>query len=244
MTPEDKERLEMLRDGPNATLRYIKDYYGLDWPLSKNSQAAFYSYQRTPNNRSKSLKGRISRYEIEGFMALNDLFPKKWAAARMGMAAESLDAVLDNIGKIGMLRSRYEIGTEFIAESLQDDLVRHLSGIRFLVFSDHTDFCQSLHADIRKILRVKVTPLFCSTSDRLQEYPRRFAAHFDCITLQPLSTNHSLWLNFHKPLNLPPDRCSKLFYAENMDSLKPDLLSPGEGDSKNLLKYCQSRVSA
>ncbi len=82
---------------------------------------------------------------------------------------------------------------------------------------------------------MEVERLFCATSDRLQEYPRRFAAHFDCLTLELLSTKHSVWLDFRKPLNLPPDRCSKLVYLENRDMLKP--FSAGTGEPDNLSEY-------
>jgi len=30
-----------------------------------------------------------------------------------------------------------------------------------------------------------------------------------------------MWLDFQKPLSLGPDRCSKLFYAENHHALRP-----------------------
>lgn len=244
MTAKDKKRLAMLRGGPDANLEYLKDYYGLDWPLSDANADVFDAFLRPSHSRQKHRKGMVSRIDIEGFMALNDLLPRKWAAAQMGMTTESLGEILKKIDTIGMLRSRYEVGNEFVADSLRDDLVRHLPGIRFLVFSNHTDFCRRLHAEASKTLKVQIEPLFCATSDFLQEDPRRFAAHFDCITLQPLSTYHSLWLNFHKPLNLPPDRCSKLYYAKNKGTLSPFLLNQGAGDSKNLLKYRQSRVSA
>ncbi len=36
-----------------------------------------------------------------------------------------------------------------------------------------------------------------------------------------MSLKHQVWLDFRKPFNLRPDRCSKLFYAENRDILWP-----------------------
>ncbi len=244
MTAKEMKRLAMLRDGPNVNLEYLKDYYGLPWPLSREGATAFNSFARASHSHGKPGEDAISRISIESFMTLNDLLPRKWAAAQMGMTTESLAAVLARINTVGMLNSQYEVGGEFIADSLPDGLVRHLPGVRFRVFSDHTDFCRRLHDDIRKTLDVKVEPLFCATSEGLHEDPLRFAAHFDCITLRPLSTYHSLWLNFRKPLNLPPDRCSKQFYAKNRKKLLPVLLNKGEGDSKSLLKYRQSRASA
>ena len=40
---------------------------------------------------------------------------------------------------------------------------------------------------------------------------------------------------FIKPLNLPPDRCSKLVYVENREVLKP--FSAGTGEPENLSEY-------
>jgi hypothetical protein len=45
--------------------------------------------------------------------------------------------------------------------------------------------------------------------------------HLDCLTVEPVSATHQMWLDFRKPLNLPPDRCSKLLYVENRDLLRP-----------------------
>jgi hypothetical protein len=33
MTPEQTERFEMLRSGPCVPLDYVRDYYGVGWPL-------------------------------------------------------------------------------------------------------------------------------------------------------------------------------------------------------------------
>ena len=244
MTAKEIKRFEMLRNGPNANLDYIKTYYGLSWPLSRANAGAFDAFLRTSRRGRKPQGKLISRIDIEGFMVLNDLSPMKWAAARMGMSGGSLEEVLKKIDSIGMLPSRYEVGDGFIADSLQNDLVRHLPGIRFRVFNDNTDFCRRLHAELQKTLSVTVEPLICATSSALGEAPVRFAYDFDCITLKPLSLYHALWLNFHKPLNLPPDRCSKQYFAKNKGMLSPFLLNPGEGSAETLQEYRRSKVSA
>ncbi len=135
----------------------------------------------------------------------------------------------------GMQASRYWLGTEFVAKSLSEDLTRHVPGLRFRTFSDHNAFCERLHGELQNAIGLQVEPLFCATSDRLQEYPRWFAAHFDCLTLEPLSTKHSAWLDFRKPLYLPPDRCSKLVYVENRRVLSD--FSAGTGEPDNLTEY-------
>ena len=128
---------------------------------------------------------------------------------------------------------RYNVYLGFISESLPDDLIRNLGSLRFRTFSDHNSFCERLHAEIDKSLELKVDPLFCTTSDRLEDYPKQFAINFDCITLEPVSGKHQMWLNFGKPLYLAPDRCSKLLYAENyeiLSSCRSCRLEPGNLD--------------
>lgn len=163
-------------------------------------------------------------------------------AARLGMTPPSLNQLLPGLEVVGMLRGRYEVGAEFVGESLSEDLIRNLPGLRSRTFADHDDFCERLHDELRKEMHVPIDPLFCKTSERMDEHPRRFARHFDCITLEPLSTKHSLWLDFRKPLTFPPDRCSKLFYAENREALLP--FAAGRGDPDDLEQYEQFLMSS
>ncbi len=235
MTPEQSQRFEMLRSGPCVPLDYVRDYYGLEWPLIAPAASSFEGYIRTLRRRVSCPGGHLSRYELEGFMSRNDVLTKKWMGARLGMSVPSLDTLLSQLDVFGMQASRYIVGSEFVAESLSEDLTRHVPGLRFRTFGDHTTFCERLHAELQEAIGLKVESLFCATSGRLEEYRHRFAAHFDCLTLDPLSTKHSAWLDFRKPLNLPPDRCSKLVYVENREVLKP--FSAGSGEPDNLSEY-------
>lgn len=230
MTPEQIQRFEMLKSGPCVSFGYLRDYYGIDWPLSKEGESWFTKYVGTLRMPAKCSNGCLSRYELEGFMARSELLTKKWMAARLGMEVDSLEKVLAKLDLFGMQANRYLVGTEFVAESLTDDITRHLPGLQFRTFFDHTDFCQRLHAELYKETGFQVHPLFCETSSRMREPRRRIAAHFDCLTFEPLSTKHSVWLDFRKPLNLPPDRCSKLLYVENRESLTPFIAGSGAPD--------------
>lgn len=179
--------------------------------------------------RVKCSDGTVSRYELEGFMQRKKVGPKKWIAARLGMKVESLDDLLSHLKDIGMRRERYVAYADLIDESLCEELASNLQGLRFVTFSDHNAFCQRLHAALDKVLGIKVQPLFCTTADRLQDQ-QQYASHFDCIMLAPVSGKHQMWLDFGKPLNLGPDRCSKLFYAENRDVLRPYCAGTQEPD--------------
>lgn len=230
MNAQEQERFDSLHRGSCVPITYIRDYYGLPWPLTEHVRADFEVWQRQRGRRRGCAEGAASRYDLEEFMQQKDVMPKKWMAARLGMRVASLDELLARLTDLGMRPQRYAVYADLIAASLSDDLVPTLPGLKFRTFSDHNSFCERLHAEIDKVLGIKVQPLFCETSERLEDYPRQFASNFDCITLAPLSARHQLWLDFRKPLNLGPDRCSKLFYVENRDALRPYCAGTQEPD--------------
>jgi hypothetical protein len=225
----EQERFDFLRQGPCVPVQYVQDYYGLPWPLADDLHPDFELWRGQLRRPADCGEGNISRYELETFMQQKSVLPKRWLGARLGMKAVSLDRLLSRLKDIGIRPQRYVVYDDLIAESLSEDLVQNLPGLKFRTFSDHNSFCQWLHAELDKVLGIKVQPLFCETATRLQD-SQQFASHFDCITLSAVSGKHQMWLDFRKPLNLGPDRCSKLFYAENRDALRPYCAGTQEPD--------------
>ncbi|MGA2032581.1 MAG: hypothetical protein ABSG68_10010 [Thermoguttaceae bacterium] len=221
MTPEQQQRLDFLAHGSCAPIEYISDYYGLSWPFVDGLAHDYQLFESQARRQAACAVGQASRFLIESFMQRKHVVSKKWMGARLGMTEESLDVLLTRIDELGLRPQRYVVYPEMIADSLQEDIVPALRGLRFRTFSDHVSFCQRLHASLRDELGMEVQALFCVTSVAVNDYPRQFANNFDCLTLLPLSGRHQVWLDFHKPMNLAPDRCSKLFYFENHDFLEP-----------------------
>jgi hypothetical protein len=221
MTELEQLRFDMLRQGPCVTPEYFREYYGLSWPLPADVQPDYQLWTSNLKRRHKCADGQISRYELESFLQQKRVVPKKLMGARLGMRVDSLELLLACLNDLGMRPQRYIVYPELISEALPEDIVLNLQGLKFRTFFDHNSFCTRLHAELDKVLGIKVQELFCATSDILQDYPRQFASHFDCITLTPLSGKHQVWLDFHKPLNLGPDRCSKLLYVQNHEVLRP-----------------------
>ena len=235
MNEQERQRLDFLSAGPCVPVDYVGAYYGLPWPLTDDLGRDFENWQAQRRRRVNCHAGAVSRYELETFMQQKNVVPKKWMAARLGMTEASLAALLNHLSDLQMRPQRYIVYLDAIAESLSEDLVPNLPGLRFRVFSDHNSFCMRLHADLHRILGIEIEKLFCATSDRLGDYPRQIATDFDCITLEPLSGKHQVWLDFRKPMNLRPDRCSKMFYAENREALRP--YSFGQQDPEDLEEY-------
>jgi hypothetical protein len=238
MNEQERQRLAFLSAGPCVPTDYIDEYYGLPWPLSGDDNVLrqdFDAWRTRLRRRAECRDGDVNRYELEAFMHQKEVMPKKWMAARLGMTEDSLNKVFKCLPNLQMRPQRYNVYDCLIANSLYDDLAPNLPGLRFVVFSDEGAFCRRLHAELTKTLSIDVQPLFCETSERLGEEPRQFARDFDCITLKPLSAKHQLWLDFRKPLNLPPDRCSKLLYAENQEALRSHCF--GKLDPEDLEEY-------
>jgi hypothetical protein len=241
MNEQERQRLAFLSAGPCVPINYIDKYYGLPWPPSGDDddlRQDFEAWRTRLRRRTSCHDGNVSRYELEAFVQQKEVMPKKWMAARLGMTEDSLDALLDGLPGLQMRPQRYVVYNRLIAKSLYDDLAPNLPGLRFRVFSDENAFCQRLHTEIERTLKIFVQPLFCETSERLGEEPKQFARDFDCITLKALSGKHQVWLDFGKPLNLSPDRCSKVFYAENREILRS--FSFGGRDPEDLEEYIHS----
>jgi len=220
MTPEEEQRFNFLRSGQCVPVEYVRDYYGLQWPFQDDLLHDYEAWAVRFRRREACAGGCVPRYELEAFMQQQHVVPKKWMGARLGMTVASLDLLLAHLQDIGLRPQRYIIYPQLISEALSEDIVPNLRGLRFRTFSDHNSFCERLHAELAPILGAQVERLFCATADRLRDL-RQFANNFDCITLAPVSGKHQMWLDFQKPLSLGPDRCSKLFYAENHHALRP-----------------------
>jgi hypothetical protein len=230
MNGPERQRFDFLREGPCVPVEYVRDYYGLTWPLSVDLRQDFEAWRGRLRRPAHCGDEAVSRYELESFMQQKDVETKKSMGARLGMTVDSLEQVLSHLSGLQMRRQRYDVYPDLVARSLSEDLVRNLPGLKFRVSSDHNAFCARLHSELQNELKIEVEPLFCATSDILQDDSRQYAREFDCITLAPLSGRHQIWLDFRKPLNLGFDRCSKLFYAENREALRPYCAGTQEPD--------------
>lgn len=199
---------------------YLEKLHGLKWPMNDAFDRDFARFL-TSRKISPPPDGKVDRYAFEMFLQSQRMASRNEMAAALGMRPESLDAVIPRLGEIGLSR-RYDVYEQgfIIDEALKEDLIQALDGLRFRTFGTHDSFCELLHNRLRSTLNdeVEIEGLFCKTADRLGEQ-RRYASMWDAVNLEPLSVGHDVWLDFGKPIMLPPDCCSKLFYAENQEEM-------------------------
>jgi hypothetical protein len=249
----EQHRLHMLTHR-EVDQQYVEDYFGLA-NLGDNHELLedLAKYRQTLRNPPDVAANAFDRYVLEGYFDTTGLLPTKWAAARLGMTPAMLDQILDQAVPLPTpLRKQYRYFDCLVDKQIGEDLVRHLPALRFRTFSDHESFCQQLHEALRAVVGVSendmnAAKIWCATDQVLNnvglgDYPRRFGYHFDCLTCEPLSAAHALWLNFGKPMNLGPDRVSKLFYVRNIDELE-EYSRIGTRPPEGLERY-QNAISA
>lgn len=237
MNEQEQQRFHMLRAGACVTAEYVHGLYGLSWPLSSDVRPHYEAWAERLSRSAGCASGAASRYELEAFMQQKKVVPRKWMAAQLGMAEQSLGELLNRLDGLELRRARYVVYDDLIADTFSDDLVSNLPGLKYRTFGDHNSFCERLHVELKQTLDIDVKALFCATSERLEDDPKLYASDFDCLTFEPLSGKHQLWLDFRKPLYLGPDRCSKLYYVENRDVLRP--YSSGTREPMDIEYYVQ-----
>lgn len=226
---------------PDVDLEFLKELHGLDWPFNDALRQDFDQFVADRHPGKPTPNDRAPRFLIEQFFEIQEVQSIGFAAAALGMHPESLQELLPRLPELG-LRMNYEPygGMGLIARSLSEDLTRKLPGLRFKTFGTHDAFCELLHNALTQTLTLKVKPLLCKTQEEVAAPElgyRMYAATWDNLTMQPLSIRHQVWLDLGKPLSLPPDRCSKLFYARHHDLLRGKLA--GSGEPRDLDAYFQ-----
>jgi hypothetical protein len=219
--------------------RFLLELHGLEWPFRGELLSDFEQMLANFRHRPELADDRAPRFHIERFLDLQELDSPRFAAAKLGMTQDSLQALLPRLPEIG-LRTNYEPyrGIGLIGRSLSEDLTRKLPGLRFKTFGTHDAFCELLHKALKNVLGFDAVPLYCATQDEMaaaENGYRMFAATWDNLTMLPLSVKHQVWLDLGKPLSLAPDRCSKLFYARNRERLIGHLV--GRGEPRNMDTY-------
>ncbi|MGL4461741.1 MAG: hypothetical protein ACRC1K_06265 [Planctomycetia bacterium] len=215
----ERRRIENLNT-PCAEEAFLKELYGVPVPFDDRLNNDFRIWKST-TKVAECPAGRVNRYAFESFLESQRLSPLNAAAARFGMNPESLERLLPLLPKVG-LSKKYAVYDGVIDDTLKEDLIRSLPGLRFRTFGTYDAFCELLHDALREACGATIEPLYCETARRIGEQ-RRFAALRDDVTNLPLSIVHAVRMNFGKPVSQNPDFCSKLFLAENIEELRPFL---------------------
>jgi hypothetical protein len=234
MTDEQERRFLMLRN-EWCDLQFIQELYGLDLRKEVRFQKHFQAWAEQRGRATVLREGsEVHRYRFETFLQSQKLLTRKWAALRLGMKDESLNELLNHLNGRDLVISYYPSAEPYqlVGEKIDNDILELFDEFRFRTFADHNNFCRRMHHAIEQKFGVKIEPEFDVTSRFLsrQQQDWDYAHDWDAITLEPVSLQYQVWLDFGKPMNLRPDCCSKLFYVQERDQLKNYVAGTSEPD--------------
>lgn len=223
-------RLALLRE-PLWSPRLIEDVYGLRLPDEQLLGRVRSWAARLRKPRPVEREGRIDRVLLENYFQWSRTLPNKWAAARLGMSQRSFEEVLARMEECGVfLRNTFDFSAQTVEESLIRDVRSYFPELQSRLFSDHDAWARAVHQAVESALGVAVEPIFCVTSCALGEDPPDYAHEFDIITGDPVGLRYTVWLDLGKPINLRPDVCATLTYAQHKAVMAPYLFPEAPPD--------------
>ncbi|MDR3638887.1 MAG: hypothetical protein P4L84_34095 [Isosphaeraceae bacterium] len=241
MSPDERRRLHSLQQ-PRCSLEFVRELYGLDLPKDDALWRDFRFWLGRRGKLDGAADDDVNRHQFELFLQSKELVPKRWAALRVGMTEDSLDRVFARLQSDG-LSLRYHASPHVVGRRLERDLIDLFNEFRFRTFVDHNDFCSRLHEAFVASFDIEIEPVFCATALELGRKPPDYAHDVDAITLLPVSLRYQFWLDFRKPLSLRPECCSKLFYFDNADELRPFLAGGRDVDIPEEILAVRSEVA-
>ena len=234
MTDAQERRFSLLQN-EWCDFPFILDLYGLDLHTETRFLRHFQSWAQMRGGMEVVRDDReIHRYRFETFLQTLKLLTKKWGALRLGMSVSSLEELLSRLSDAGLVYCYYpsKDPTAFVGEKIDNDILELFEEFRFRTFSDHNNFCLRMHQAIEQRFGFEIEPEFDITSQSITTDRTQwdYAHDLDAITLEPISLQFQVWLDLGKPINLRPDCCSTLFYAQERDVLHEYVMGTGEPD--------------
>jgi len=219
--PNDIERrIACLRDKwiDETTLRFL---YGI--ALNNDLlMKGFESWSKLHNLDGLS-DSRVNRHAFELYFQNKNILPIKFASARIGMTTDSFNSVVIKLKERGDISINY-VSSGIVQEYFLKDLRNYFPSISNKLFFDEVHYLSALHKLLDEELGLSIEPVYCVTSKKLEEKPLEFGMYFDCLTDQHIGLRYKVWLEFDKPAQLEPDKCSLLTYISNKDILKPYII--------------------
>lgn len=207
-----QKQLEKLKN-PVCELDWAQKKYGIDFRANKQLLGRFRAWALRFKYRKDVIDSmRIDRFAFETFMHFSKLIPLKYAAIQIGTDEISLKKIMTEMQDRGLITYQIDLDfAEIIEESFVKNFAQLFPQLDGMIFDSHSSFCEAIHDVVHRDLQIKLKPLFCVTSELIDESPE-YAYEYDALTDEPMGVRYQLWMDTEKPIILKPDACSMLTY--------------------------------
>ena len=206
-------------------------WYGLDFGDLDTKRILVRAgwYAGDEENPSTLGAGPFSHWHVETYFQRSELVPLNFAAAQLALLPGDFRRVVDN------LRNKEEfptLGNPWVSKSIVRrnylrDFHKGFKSGRRIIFRDQPAYIDFVHREIQRIMDEVITCTQCPTSRVLGEHPIRPGHTIDCLTEEPepIGIGHAVFLDTRKPIQLAPDVCSWLTYAQFEEVLRDHVIS-------------------
>lgn len=224
LSTQESHRLQALRRDYIPKLD-TEDLVGVN-PFDPDLEGRLVAFARQHRRKTPALHGeQVSRHTLEGFLQEYALLPARSAALRLGMTGASFEATLAALETRGLLLPGDIWPNGLVRVELVDRMPSRIPDLtEHPVFNSQTSYCLWVHGLLRDRLGVEVEQCHCATSISLGQSPPELAFDLCCISHEPVSLKYRVYMNFGKPLRLPPDVCALHVLARNRAELEPFVL--------------------
>lgn len=177
--------------------------------------------------------GPYNHWHWERFLQRREIVPITKAAAQLAMTVDQFRNVVERFQeRVGYsaVGSPWANGSNCIVRrSFLRDFHKGFESTRRTIFANHPAYIYRVTTAIQSELGVSINPLRDLTDVKLETENPRPSYYIDDITNEPMGLGHEVFLDTGKPIELAPDACSWLTFANNEAILRPKLFGDRPG---------------
>jgi hypothetical protein len=156
-------------------------------------------------------------WHLEVFLQRRNLMAIREAAAQLSMSVDEFRRVATALTTSPVVEAIGTPWTDYSNSVVRSDYLRsfHLAFPRLkrTIFQDHPAYIECVHREILDTLQIRIETTIDRADVKLGTNPPRPGYYVDFITGEPVGLGHEISLSTRKPLELAPDLCSWITYA-------------------------------
>jgi hypothetical protein len=211
----------------------FETWYGLDFddPPTKRILVQAACFAGTEDEPSEFGAGPFDHWHFEKFLQRRELVPLAAAAAEWAMTVEDFRRVVEAFrdSDAALIVAGPGDATSIVHRSFLRDFHKGFDRLRRSLFANNSAFIQRIHREIREVLHVEVCATKDLTDEALGVEPSRPGYRIDCLTGEAIGLGREVYLETRKPIELAPDCCSWLTFANHESLLRPHMLGTRPG---------------
>lgn len=186
----------------------------------------------------------FNHWHWERFLQRRELVPVIDAAAQLAMSVADFRRVTEQFMKhpgVSSVGSPWANDSNCVVrKAFLRDFHKGFESLRRTIFASHSSYIRQIHHEISEQLGIRFETRFDCTDSILGETEPRSGYYVDCLTDEPVGLGREVFLEFKKPIELAPDCCSWLTFANHKNLILPYMLGNRPGLTQEIIDQLRS----